>query len=73
MALLRRFNLRTGAMRMSEADSGFVREAYEVLEDLDRQTTVDGVIDVTRRALTRFGFDFFAPTHFRTEDSDSRT
>ena len=46
-------------MRMSEADSGFVREAYEVLEDLDRQTTVDGVIDVTRRALTRFGFDFF--------------
>ena len=59
MALLRRFNLRTGAMRMSEADSGFVREAYEVLEDLDRQTTVDGVIDVTRRALTRFGFDFF--------------
>jgi len=73
MALLRRFNLRTGAMRMSEADSGFVREAYEVLEDLDRQTTVDGVIDVTRRALTRFGFDFFASTHFRTEDSDSRT
>ena len=59
MALLRGFNLRTGAMRMSEADSGFVREAYEVLEDLDRQTTVDGVIDVTRRALTRFGFDFF--------------
>jgi len=59
MALLRRFNPRTGAMRMSEADSGFVREAYEVLEDLDRQTTVDGVIDVTRRALTRFGFDFF--------------
>jgi len=60
-------------MRMSEADSGFVREAYEVLDDLDRQTTVDGVIDVTRRALTRFGFDFFASTHFRTEDSDSRT
>jgi LuxR family transcriptional regulator, quorum-sensing system regulator BjaR1 len=59
MALLRRFNLRTGAMRMSEADSGFVREAYEVLEDFDRRTTVDGVIDVTRRALTCFGFDFF--------------
>ena len=44
---------------MSEADSGFVREAYEVLEDLDRQSTVEGVIGVTRRALKRFGFDFF--------------
>lgn len=46
-------------MRMSEADSCFVREAYEVLENLDRQTTADGVVAVTRHALTRFGFDYF--------------
>jgi LuxR family quorum sensing-dependent transcriptional regulator len=44
---------------MSEANGGFVREAYEVLEDLDRQSTVEGVIGATRRALTRFGFDYF--------------
>ena len=43
-------------MRMSEPDGSFVRETYEVLENLDRQTTVEGVIDVNRRALTRFGF-----------------
>jgi hypothetical protein len=30
---------------MSEPDSSFVRETYEVLENLDRQTTVEGVIE----------------------------
>lgn len=54
-------------MRMSEADSSFVREAYEVLEDLDRQTTVEGVIDVTERALARFGFDYFCFNTFPNE------
>src|SRR5579872_3917606 len=54
-------------MRMSEADSSFVREAYEVLEDLDRQTTVDGVIAVTRHALTRFGLDYFCFNTFPSE------
>lgn len=52
---------------MSEADSCFVREAYEILESLDRQTTVDGVIAVTRRALTRFGFDYFCFNTFPSE------
>ena len=54
-------------MRMSEPDGSFVRETYEVLENLDRQTTVEGVIDVTRRALTRFGFDYFCFNTFPSE------
>jgi LuxR family quorum sensing-dependent transcriptional regulator len=54
---------------MSEAGGGFVREAYEVLEDLDRQSTVEGVIGVTRRALTRFGFDYFC---FNTFPNDGQ-
>ena len=54
-------------MRMSEADSSFVRETYEVLGNLDRQTTAEGVIAVTRRALTRFGFDYFCFNTFPSE------
>jgi len=54
-------------MRMSEADSSFVRETYEVLANLDRQTTTEGVIAVTRRALTRFGFDYFCFNTFPSE------
>jgi LuxR family quorum sensing-dependent transcriptional regulator len=52
---------------MSEADSSFVRETYEVLENLGRQTTIEGVIAVTQRALARFGFDYFCFNTFPSE------
>src|SRR4029079_15123677 len=54
-------------MRMSEGDSSFVRETYEVPANLYRPTTTQGVLAVTRRALTRFGFDYFCFNTFPSE------
>jgi LuxR family quorum sensing-dependent transcriptional regulator len=38
----------------------FVREAFEFVDNLQRLSTVDAVMDATQRALGRFGFEHFS-------------
>jgi LuxR family quorum sensing-dependent transcriptional regulator len=38
----------------------FVREAFEFIDDLERLSTVDAVMDATQRTLARFGFEHFS-------------
>ncbi len=52
---------------------GFMREAYEAIESLDRRSTTEEVIDAMRHMLSRVGFEFFCLTAFpnpsqRSED-----
>ncbi|MGD0024207.1 MAG: LuxR family transcriptional regulator [Xanthobacteraceae bacterium] len=44
---------------MPGTNIGFLREAYEAIENLNRASTTDEVVDVTQRALARFGIEFF--------------
>jgi LuxR family quorum sensing-dependent transcriptional regulator len=38
----------------------FVRESFEFVDNLERLTTVDAVMDATQRTLGRFGFEHFS-------------
>lgn len=46
-------------MPVLQTDIAFLRQAYEVIENLDRLSTTDEVIDAMQVALARFGFEFF--------------
>jgi LuxR family transcriptional regulator, quorum-sensing system regulator BjaR1 len=38
----------------------FAREAFEFIDDLERLSTIDAVMDATQRMLGRFGFEHFS-------------